>query len=54
MFGETVTFGCASRADLDDWVRDIESLRQNRGVISGKKTSHTLGNILLLIVKYVT
>lgn len=54
MFGETVTFGCLSRADLDDWVRDIESLRQNRGAISGKKAQHTLGNILLLIMKCTT
>ena len=28
---ETNTFVCSSRADLDDWVRDIENLRRGAG-----------------------
>lgn len=27
LFGETVTFMCSSRADHDDWLKDIESVR---------------------------
>lgn len=42
LFGETVTFMCSSRADHDDWLKDIESVRgQTPSSREGKSSKGT-------------